>query len=394
MNNNIPNINPSIYTFFNSNLLYLVAGWGLYVGGLFSFSLFRSKKYVVKSDEDHRTLFNTRNKGSQSVKVFSRVCDVVFNAQPDEWHKLKARNPLTVIDSNWINSKRGMIHAVVNNKVKSGPLYEQIQRIVYGSLYSICFDTTIDWNGYKQFLNQAPSINRQLMYSFYPISPFFYWGRRQWYKMIDQQIKKAGNHSIVKELERQGVDLGDHLRGELSGIFWGGMFSLTNVIAVGLYYACRSEYIKKQFEKNPDETAVKILQEALRIQAGAPILFRSLDKDTQLEEHKLKKGDSVALCPFALHRDPTYWSDPEQFKLDRHPKNSFYHTAFIPFGTPITEGGRECAGKELAIMIATTVIKTLMKEYTITITGDELTCEPYCGAQRIKSRHTALFQKK
>ena len=56
---------------------------------------------------------------------------------------------------------------------------------------------------------------------------------------------------------------------------------------------------------------------------------------------KIPAGTFVDVSPYALHRHPDYWTDPEKFNPDRFiQENEETKYAFLPFGT----GLRSCIG--------------------------------------------------
>jgi cytochrome P450 len=57
---------------------------------------------------------------------------------------------------------------------------------------------------------------------------------------------------------------------------------------------------------------------------------------------KLKRGTSLIIAPWQLHRDPRHWEDPDAFRLDR----SYGNKAYLPFGL----GPRTCVGMGLAML--------------------------------------------
>ena len=52
------------------------------------------------------------------------------------------------------------------------------------------------------------------------------------------------------------------------------------------------------------EAAVK---EALRLYPTAPMLLRRLEADTRLGRFALRRGETVAVAVYGMHRNPAYW---------------------------------------------------------------------------------------
>ena len=48
-------------------------------------------------------------------------------------------------------------------------------------------------------------------------------------------------------------------------------------------------------------------KEALRLFPTAPMLLRRLEADTRLGRHALRRGETVAVAVYGMHRNPAYW---------------------------------------------------------------------------------------
>jgi len=50
---------------------------------------------------------------------------------------------------------------------------------------------------------------------------------------------------------------------------------------------------------------------------------------------------------YAIHRNPLYWDNPDEFIPERFAENLRTHNAYLPFGI----GGRSCPGKRPIVII-------------------------------------------
>lgn len=98
--------------------------------------------------------------------------------------------------------------------------------------------------------------------------------------------------------------------------------------------------------------------EAQRIQ-GAPLFTREAVDDDELDGVAIPAGSIVGVSPFALHRRPDLWPDPERYDPARFFETDVDRWAFIPFGG----GPRHCIGSNLAYLEAQLSLVALMQRY-------------------------------
>ena len=92
-----------------------------------------------------------------------------------------------------------------------------------------------------------------------------------------------------------------------------------------------------------------LFSEAMRLYPPIHVIFRQANADTELGGVAIKKGDTVVVSPYALHRDARYWKNPESFDPERFARGEPSHKyAYIPFGG----GPRSCIGSHFAMMEA------------------------------------------
>jgi cytochrome P450 len=104
------------------------------------------------------------------------------------------------------------------------------------------------------------------------------------------------------------------------------------------------------------------VREAMRLYPPSYALGRRAVADTELGGHPIPAGTLVLVVPWATHRDPRFWPDPERFDplrfVGAHDRPPF---AYMPFGG----GARACIGRHLAMLESTTTIRALLRRYRI-----------------------------
>ncbi|MDT0344314.1 cytochrome P450 [Streptomyces litchfieldiae] len=109
----------------------------------------------------------------------------------------------------------------------------------------------------------------------------------------------------------------------------------------------------------------RVLDESLRLWPTAPAFTRGARMDTVLGgRHPMREGAWALVIIPALHRDPVWGPDPDEFDPDRFlPERVRARPAhvFKPFGT----GERACIGRQFALHEATLVLGLLVRRYDL-----------------------------
>ncbi|MBM6405598.1 cytochrome P450 [Phycicoccus sp. CSK15P-2] len=108
----------------------------------------------------------------------------------------------------------------------------------------------------------------------------------------------------------------------------------------------------------PFTTAV--IHEVLRLYPAVWLISRRAKSADLVGRYTVPAGADVLVCPYALHRDARFWTDPHTFApdrfLDEFPASSRY--AYIPFGA----GPRSCIGRSLGLTESTIALTRLCRE--------------------------------
>ncbi len=108
-----------------------------------------------------------------------------------------------------------------------------------------------------------------------------------------------------------------------------------------------------------------VILETLRLYPPVWMFDRRALGPDDLAGTRVKAGDLVIFCPYAIHRLPDLWSDPEEFRPERFeggrkPPNTF---AYLPFSA----GPRVCLGNNFAIIESQIIVGTLLSRFRVAL---------------------------
>jgi cytochrome P450 len=104
----------------------------------------------------------------------------------------------------------------------------------------------------------------------------------------------------------------------------------------------------------------QVIDETLRLYPPAAFLARTAQKRDELCGREVRRGDTVILPIYALHRHRKLWTDPDHFDPDRFaPGHQTDRFAFLPFG----DGPRICIGANFAVQEAVIILSTLLARF-------------------------------
>ena len=172
-----------------------------------------------------------------------------------------------------------------------------------------------------------------------------------------------------------GTKMSDEgLYAEVSALFFAGQEANAGMIAWALVLLSRHPELAQRLYDEVDEVLagrpVRLadlsqltytdmwIKETLRLYPLAYAFSRDVVKEVELGGYTLPVGASVHISPWALHRNPNIWSDPETFDPERFaPERGTAHGKYdyLPFGG----GPRVCIGNHFALMEAKVVLVTL-----------------------------------
>ncbi len=107
----------------------------------------------------------------------------------------------------------------------------------------------------------------------------------------------------------------------------------------------------------------QIIDEALRLYPPAGIISRTAQAADTLCGREVRRGDTVIIPIYALHRNHLLWDDPDSFRPDRFAdRKAVPRYAYLPFG----DGPRICIGASFALQEAVIILATLLSRFRFT----------------------------
>jgi cytochrome P450 len=193
---------------------------------------------------------------------------------------------------------------------------------------------------------------------------------RYLYRLIAERRKHPGQANDLLEMlleirdEETGEGMTDQqVRDEVFTVFLAGHETTASIMAWVWYVLNQYPDIERKLHAELDRvlagrlpsmatlhklTYTKMLiEETMRFYPASWMIPRSVEADDVIGGLPVKKGTTVLISPYVVHRHPDFWENPETFDPERfHPDKVVPRSAFIPFGS----GPRLCIGNSFAMM--------------------------------------------
>lgn len=106
----------------------------------------------------------------------------------------------------------------------------------------------------------------------------------------------------------------------------------------------------------------QIIDEALRLYPPAGVVSRTAMANDVMCGREVRKGDTVMIPIYALHRSKVLWDDPDAFRPDRFvDRKAINRYAYLPFG----DGPRICIGASFALQEAVIILATMLSRFKV-----------------------------
>jgi cytochrome P450 len=242
-------------------------------------------------------------------------------------------------------------------------------------------------------------------------------------------------HTIISERRRTGNDKGDLLsmlllsqdengermndqevRDEAVTLFAAGHETTSNALAWIWYLLSQHPEIEARLHDEVDRVLAgrpaqigdlpqlnyvrMVVKEAMRLYPPAWVLnARQPITDVDIDGHIIPKGANIFVSPYAVQRNPRYFTDPLKFDPERfHPELEKHipRYAYFPFGG----GPRVCIGNSFALLEAQLIVATMAQHVRLALMPDQpvdidalITMAPKYGLRmRVTARETVPAQ--
>jgi cytochrome P450 len=105
-----------------------------------------------------------------------------------------------------------------------------------------------------------------------------------------------------------------------------------------------------------------VFREALRLYPPVGFFARESVDQTTLRDKSVRRGSTVVISPWLIHRHREYWQAPDDFKPERFGQeetHSSLKNAYLPFGL----GPRICIGAGFALQESSLILAELLKHF-------------------------------
>ena len=121
--------------------------------------------------------------------------------------------------------------------------------------------------------------------------------------------------------------------------------------------------------------AEAVVKESLRLYPPAYVIGREALADCVIGGYRVPARATIYFSPWALHRDPRWFAEPEVFRPERWldgTASKLPKYVYIPFGG----GPRICIGERFAMMEAVLVLTTILRRFRLEMAGPDPTPFP------------------
>lgn len=192
--------------------------------------------------------------------------------------------------------------------------------------------------------------------------------------------------------DENGTGMTDkQIRDELMTIFLAGHETTANALSWILYLLAqhpdKEAKLHNEIDTVIDGKAIRpehfsslkytqnVIWESLRLFPPAYVIGREVDKTVEIGGYLFRKGETVLMSQYVMHRRPDYFDRPDEFNPERFENDLLKKLpayAYFPFGG----GPRVCIGNHFSFMEMVLVLACLTSRYQFRLTPEQENIKP------------------
>lgn len=209
------------------------------------------------------------------------------------------------------------------------------------------------------------------------------------FRLVAQRRREGGDRGdllsiLLESKDEQGRGMSDQqVRDEAMTLFLAGHETTANALTWTLYFLARNPEVRARVEAELDAQdgplsyeslsrlplTLAVLKESMRLRPPVYLLARRAVAPVVLGGHPVRPNTLVFLNILGMHRNPTYFPDPEAFVPERFlgdAEKRLPRNAYLPFGG----GPRICIGNHFALMEGHVLLAALLREHRFHLAFD------------------------
>ena len=106
-----------------------------------------------------------------------------------------------------------------------------------------------------------------------------------------------------------------------------------------------------------------MIEEALRLYPPVPVLAREAMAPATIAGRWIEPGSLVLVIPWLLHRNPTLWEAPDEFRPERFEGPPPQRYSYVPFSL----GPRVCTGQQFGLTESIIGLASLAQDFALAL---------------------------
>lgn len=211
------------------------------------------------------------------------------------------------------------------------------------------------------------------------------------YKLISDRRKTGHTKGDLLDMlmesryEDTGEPMPDNLlRDELMTVFLAGHETTATALMWTFYLLTQHHQVLKKLKKEVKEVVgdgeltfqhlhqlkftKACVNESMRLRPPVWVIGRMATEDNMVGDYFIKKGTTVLVSPYIVHRHKDYWKNPEAFDPERWETEEVKQMdkyAYFPFAA----GPRMCIGNNFALLEADIILTKIIQQFDFSYVG-------------------------